>query len=293
MYDTPTCVVPLNIIFVKNLVFVYGTLRENKANSGLLSTSTHIGPGRTVEQYVMFSRSIPFLSKSQKISNIVGDVYEVSSETLAALDRLESYNPSSPESSWYSRSLIEVEVGSQTVTAYCYFNENEQAPIVLSGDFKHAESVHEQADDIWYFAYGSNMDPSRMIKRNMNFTRRKPGTLNGYILAFNKIAYINPGVAYANVMPSEDGVVHGLLYRFPLRDLPNLDSREGVSSGHYFRKEFEIGTDSGNQTAVCYIACDDKVAEGLTPEKEYIDHILCGCDLLGEKLSDAVLKARE
>ena len=76
----------------------------------------------------------------------------------------------------------------------------------------------------------------------------------------------------------------------PKRDLHNLDAAEGVSSGHYFRKKLEIGTDSGAQTAVCYIACDDKVAEGLTPEKEYIDHILCGCDLLGEKLSDAVSK---
>lgn len=276
---------------MKNLVFVYGTLRDNKANSGLLSTSTHIGPGCTVEQYVMFSCSIPFLSKSQRVSTIVGDVYEVTSDTLASLDRLESYNPSSPESSWYSRSLIEVKVGSRTVTAFCYFNEKEQAPIVTSGDFKLAESIHEQDDDVWYFAYGSNMSPSQMIEREMNFTRRASGTLKGFVLAFNKRAYIKPGVAFANIMPSDDGVVHGLLYRFPLRDLPNLDFWEGVSSGHYFRKEFEIGTDSGNQTAVCYIACDDKVAEGLTPEKEYIDRILCGCDLLGEKLSDSVSKA--
>ena len=291
MYGTPTCVVPLNIIFVKNLVFVYGTLRENKANSGLLSTSTYIGPGRTVEQYVMFSRSIPFLSKSQKISNIVGDVYEVSSETLASLDRLESYNPSSPESSWYSRSLTEVEMGSTTVTAYCYFNEQEQAPIVLSGDFKHAASVHEQADDVWYFAYGSNMNPVRMIKRNMNFTRRIPGTLSGYDLAFNKIAYSKPGVAYANMMPSDEGVVHGILYRVPLLDLPNLDVAEGVSSGHYFRKELHVLTATGIQAAVCYIACDDKVMEGLTPEDVYKNHILCGSDLLGKTLSDAVSKA--
>ena len=276
---------------MKNLVFVYGTLRGNKANSGLLSTSTHIGSGRTVEQYVMFSRSIPFVSKSQRVSTIVGDVYEVTSDTLASLDRLESYYPSSPESSWYSRSQIEVEVGSRTVTAFCYFNEKEQAPIVTSGEFKLAESIQEQDDDVWYFAYGSNMNPTRMIERNMNFTRRASGTLKGFVLAFNKRAYKKPGVAFANIMPSDNGVVHGLMYRFPLRDLPNLDSREGVSSGHYFRKELQILTATGIQDAVCYIACDDQVAEGLTPEDAYINHLLCGCDLLGETLSESVSKA--
>jgi gamma-glutamylcyclotransferase (GGCT)/AIG2-like uncharacterized protein YtfP len=276
---------------MKHLVFVYGTLRENKANSGLLSTSIHIGSGRTKDQYVMYSRSIPFVSKSQKVSSIVGDVYEVTSNTLVSLDHLESYNPSSPASSWYSRSLIDVEVASETVTAFCYFNEKEQAPIVLSGDFKHAESVREQADDVWYFAYGSNMNPARMIERNMNFTRRMSGTLKGYHLAFNKIAYNKPGVAFANIMPSDEGVVNGIMYRFPFRDLPNLDLKEGVSLGHYFRKEVQILTSNGMQGAVCYIACDDKVADGLAPEAEYVNHILCGCDLLGITLSDAVSKA--
>ena len=276
---------------MKHIVFVYGTLRRNMSNNALLSTSTHLGSGRTKEKFVMYSRSIPFVSKSQRVSSILGDVYEVDSATLASLDRLESYCPSSPESSWYSRSLTEVEMGSTTVTAYCYFNEQEQAPIVLSGDFKHAASVHEQADDVWYFAYGSNMNPARMIKRNMNFTRRIPGTLSGYDLAFNKIAYSKPGVAYANMMPSDEGVVHGILYRVPLLDLPNLDVAEGVSSGHYFRKELQIVTATGIQAAVCYIACEDKVVEGLTPEDVYKNHILCGSDLLGETLSDAVSKA--
>ncbi len=123
---------------MKHIVFVYGTLRRNMSNNALLSTSTHLGSGRTKDKFVMYSRSIPFVSKSQRVSSILGDVYEVDSETLASLDRLESYCPSSPESSWYSRSLTEVEMGSTTVTAYCYFNEQEQAPIVLSGDFKHA-----------------------------------------------------------------------------------------------------------------------------------------------------------
>jgi len=276
---------------VKNLVFVYGTLRENKSNSGLLLSSIHIGSARTVEQYVMFSRSIPFVSKSQRVSTIVGDVYEVTSHTLASLDRLESYNPSLPESSWYSRLPIEVEVGSQIVTAFCYFNENELAPIVPSGDFKLADSIQEQSDDVWYFAYGSNMSPSQMIKREMNFTQRMSGTLQGYDLAFNKIAHDKPGVAYANMMPSDDGVAHGILYRFPLRDLPHLDYWEGVSSGHYFRKKLQILTATGIQDAICYIACDDKVAEGLTPQDAYIKLILCGCDLLGKSLSDAVSKA--
>ncbi|HIB77633.1 MAG TPA: gamma-glutamylcyclotransferase, partial [Flavobacteriales bacterium] len=100
---------------MKNLVFVYGTLRENSSNNALLESSKLIGSGRTKDKFVMYSRSIPFVSKSQQISTIFGEVYEVSSDTLASLDSLESYNPSSPNSSWYSRSLVEVELDSQTV----------------------------------------------------------------------------------------------------------------------------------------------------------------------------------
>jgi hypothetical protein len=53
----------------------------------------------------------------------------------------------------------------------------------------------------------------------------------------------------------------------------------------------QVLTATGIQDAVCYIACEDKVVEGLTPEDVYKNHILCGSDLLGEPLSHAVSKA--
>jgi len=270
-----------NNISMKHLVFVYGTLRYSYHNHALLSTSTIIGSGRTKDMFVMSSRSIPFVSRSQKVSTIFGEVYSVTPDVLKSLDSLESYDPSSPDTSWYTRELIDINLeDGSTVQAFCYFNEQESASIIASGDFSDASSFCESSDDIWYFAYGSNKNPQRMFSRGVTFTRRIAGILDGFSLDFNKIAG-PPGEGYANIMPSVDSEAQGALYRFPASDLWKLDAAEGVSSGHYFREKFEVLTDDGPVLATCYIACDDQVAYGLTPSPSYLAHLACGDDLLG------------
>ena len=54
----------------------------------------------------MYTSGIPFVAKSPEISQITGEVYIVTPETLALVDELESYNPHSPEKSWYVREEI-------------------------------------------------------------------------------------------------------------------------------------------------------------------------------------------
>ncbi|MFN5547512.1 MAG: gamma-glutamylcyclotransferase, partial [Bacteroidota bacterium] len=75
---------------MKTNIFVYGTLRQQFGNHHFLSTARFLGDAITQSKYVMHaSSSIPFVSQSQAVSQIVGEVYEVDAQTLANLDRLE------------------------------------------------------------------------------------------------------------------------------------------------------------------------------------------------------------
>lgn len=201
---------------------------------------------------------------------------------------MEGYKPNSPSSSWYRRSFINVNIGGEVISALCYFNDKETAPIVLSGDFADAQNIEQKSSDLFYFAYGSNMNPARMIKRGINFTSRERCFIPNFTLKFNKIAYNLPGEAYANIEPCKGHVTHGLLYRVTGKDLLILDKKEGVSSGHYYREEVMVNTDFGIKKAICYIACHDRTSEDIYPSQNYLNHLHKGGDLLGQTLLNSI-----
>jgi len=137
----------------------------------------------------------------------------------------------------------------------------------------------------WYFAYGSNMNVARLVdgrlkEKGVAIGARIAGRLDGWQLAFNKIARTPPGAGAGNVLVKPGGVVHGTLNQMPDAGLAVLDVWEGVASGHYERRLLPvIRTDTGATVeAVAYVAL--KVGEGLKPTREYLDHFLAGRDLL-------------
>jgi len=137
---------------------------------------------------------------------------------------------------------------------------------------------------VWYFAYGSNMDPKRMQDRDVGYQGRYPAVLKNWRLAFNKAACGKPGVGYANVVPMTSERVEGVLYRLPKEsDLSRLDRFEGAPA-HYKRHRIEVEkTDTGEKIkAFTYIAQPERVQEGLKPLREYMNHLLAGADCLSE-----------
>ena len=137
----------------------------------------------------------------------------------------------------------------------------------------------------WYFAYGSNMNPARLVdsrlkEKGVAIGARIAGRLDGWQLAFNKIARTPPGAGAGNVLVKPGGVVHGTLNQMPDAGLAVLDVWEGVASGHYERRLLPvIRTDTGATVeAVAYVAL--MVGEGLRPTREYLGHLLAGQDLL-------------
>lgn len=132
-----------------------------------------------------------------------------------------------------------------------------------------------------HFAYGSNMDPARIKKRIGRAPVARPASLRGYELRFNKQVQCKPGIGYANIVEAADKTVCGVLYDLTKEELDSIDKCEGVHSGHYLPANVQVEIENGQPiSAVTYIACADRVAAGLLPERCYLDHLLAGREYL-------------
>lgn len=128
-------------------------------------------------------------------------------------------------------------------------------------------------DPVYYFAYGSNMNPERMIERGAEFTLRQGHTLRGYSLSFNKISSKFPGSGSANIVPDETGIVEGILYRITVGGLYKLDTFEGYPD-NYGRIRLILELEGSQEMVKTYTAMPDKVREGLRPTESYLEHLL-------------------
>ncbi len=113
----------------KNLIFVYGTLRNGHCNHHLLKDAYCYGIGSTESSYAMYLVSgYPYITSSETRYPIVGELYGVDDETLNLLDRMEGH----PR--YYERREISVTVGGTLYTAWMYFRDP-PGILVQSGDF--------------------------------------------------------------------------------------------------------------------------------------------------------------
>jgi len=99
-------------------VAVYGSLLKGLGNHRLLETSTLMGEDLVKLPFQMVSLgSFPGLIPSKKEEDIFIEVYEVTDEVFARLDRLEGY----PH--FYNRRIIDTAFGE----AFVYFLEKHEA----------------------------------------------------------------------------------------------------------------------------------------------------------------------
>lgn len=111
-------------------LFVYGTLRKGQGNHHLLRSSTFLGLAKTKDCYALYGGSIPFLSRTESISQVTGEVYSVDGAILERLDELEGH----PHA--YKREQAEVVLENGTeVTAWIYFHDKPVGHLIESGDF--------------------------------------------------------------------------------------------------------------------------------------------------------------
>lgn len=75
-----------------------------------------------------------------------------------------------------------------------------------------------------YFAYGSNLHPSRMLERVDSATIAGPARLPDHRLTVDKVS--TDGSGKANLSPQSDAVVWGVLYEIDRAHWPSLDGVE-------------------------------------------------------------------
>ena len=124
-----------------------------------------------------------------------------------------------------------------------------------------------------YFAFGSNMLPSRLRRRCPTAKVRARATAPGYRIAFDKRSEDTSGKANL-VSCDHDGPAIGIVYELSPDDVDNLDAIEGPG---YRRQDNFVVTcvDTGEELSTCtYVAIER--APGLRPYDWYLALVLAG-----------------
>jgi cation transport regulator ChaC len=124
--------------------------------------------------------------------------------------------------------------------------------------------------NIWYFAYGSNLNMGQMMTRIGEWLACKRAVAKGYRLAFNVQSKRWGGLA-ANVVRTNnlDDIVHGVIYRIPREKLAVLTMYEGVEP-----TDIEIEADGVRMKAKAY-AFTTSMEPGRPPDT-YLEVMLTG-----------------
>jgi len=130
-------------------------------------------------------------------------------------------------------------------------------------------------DQVWYFAYGSNMDPGQMIDLKPHFSIAGRTVLKEHALVFNGDS-VTYGAVFADIIPKQEGAVEGVLYLVTERALTALDKFEGVDCGLYQRAfvvaEDKMGTP---HRAMCYQIVHKAIVT-VPPSVEYLPKLMKG-----------------
>jgi len=133
-----------------------------------------------------------------------------------------------------------------------------------------------------YFAYGANLNPAVLQRREFAYIRREPAVLLGCALKFNKRASrsgLPAGVGFANVVEKTGASVEGVLYTVTREDLLRLDEHERAPE-HYRRQRTVVETSVGSRHCEVYRAHPDRIADDLVPTRNYLNHLLAAKNLL-------------
>ncbi|MFP6795521.1 MAG: gamma-glutamylcyclotransferase family protein [Pseudomonadales bacterium] len=134
-----------------------------------------------------------------------------------------------------------------------------------------------------YFAYGSNMDPARVVDRGIQFTRISAAVLVGYDLLFNKRSREQKGAGHANIVVEPGGQVEGVLYELEgPNEIEKMDVFEYVPT-NYNREVVIVTTQTDQLLAWAYVANPAVVLSGLTPPCWYMTHLLGGRTYLSDR----------
>jgi len=145
----------------------------------------------------------------------------------------------------------------------------------------------QELEDIWYFAYGSNLEIDQKERRTGPIRDAKRSRLDGYRLVFNKLG--SDGTGKANIARNPASHVWGVVYLCSQVTLEKMDGWEGVANGDYRRIIVRVQTDQGEELeAMTYVAGESFIRPSLVPARNYLQRIVDGARY--HKLPDDYLR---
>ena len=151
-----------------------------------------------------------------------------------------------------------------------YLHENDHTRFLetnfeVGSDF---DGINDDTRYAFYFAYGSNMDPTQMHERCPGAKPVAIAMRDGYRLIIN-----SRGVA--TITKEEDAHCYGILWAVTEQHVKDLDRCEGVSYGTYKRKILSVTVGNKKLDAFIYIAKDEAIG---SPRDGYLDKLKAGVE---------------
>ena len=135
---------------------------------------------------------------------------------------------------------------------------------------------------VWYFAYGSNMQPATFGGRRGIVPRRAvPARLRGWQLVFDKPPILPVGGAMANVVESVGAEVLGVAYQVTAEDLAHIDLTEGVLIGNYHRVAVRVAPLDGGPELEAFTLTSERRDPSLCASYRYMALLIEGAETHG------------
>jgi len=139
---------------------------------------------------------------------------------------------------------------------------------------------------VFYFAYGSNMDPQRVAARGLRFEHVCGAMLHGVALAFDKQSRAHHGSGHANLAFDRTAAVEGVLYQLRGADeIVHMDAVEAAPI-NYSRDVVMVSVAGRSVAAWTYFANAAVIHPGLRPQRAYLAHLLAGRPYLSQGYFD-------
>ena len=131
--------------------------------------------------------------------------------------------------------------------------------------------LNEEHQNIYYFAYGSNMDVALFESKYKTAKAVELVYLTNYKLTFDKYSEQDNSVV-ADVVKENGHKVFGILYRISIKDIPALNKQEG---GYETERDIVKDGDGKTYRAYFYSVKNKNLAEGL-PSLDYTKKMMIG-----------------
>lgn len=133
---------------------------------------------------------------------------------------------------------------------------------------------------LWYFGYGSNMDPRTFLgRRKMRPLQVRVSRLDDYALRFD-LPVGRGERAVANVVPMRGEHVWGVAFEIPPSQAKHLDRTEGVGRGAYRRRAVKLESEERSPFDAFTYHSPRGVA-GRKPSRRYMGLLLRGARYYG------------